>query len=499
MKTAPGRPTALMLTLFCVLAQLSLSQNHAARIDSFMQRLNHIEAFNGAILVAREGTVIYSKAFGYADVEWQTPNTTSTKFRIGSLTKCFTALLIMQLVEEGRVKLDGTVSDYLPDYPRTTGERITIHHLLAHRSGIPNYVRDIPDFWSKGDGSRHTPVNRERFVDIFSGLDLRFEPGSKFEYCNSGYYLLGLIIEKVTGKPYEAVLRERILVPVGMDNTGYPSSFRDIIPERARGHYATLGGYENAKYDNPSIYYATGGMYSTVNDMLLLDRALASEKLLSDSSKEKMFTLFHRDTRRGGGYGYGWKIDTVGLDEAMDPLMYVGHAGDAAGFFAWFGRFIEQDLFIVFMTNTNAIGVATMEDVFQPILRILYDRPVVPPKASIARTLLPTILKEGVGAAITQYHELRRTESGKYTFLEGELNDLGYYLLGSGRTEDAIAIFALNVEIYPDAYNTYDSLGEAYMVNGDQVLAVKNYKKSLALNPDNTNARERLKTLTSPP
>ena len=163
-------------------------------------------------------------------MEWKISNTPDTKFRLGSITKQFTATLIMQLVEEGKVKLDGKLSDYLLDYRKDIGEKVTVHQLLNHTSGIPSYTA-LPGFFS--DVSRN-PYSVADFVKKYASNNLEFEPGSKFSYNNSGYFLLGAIVEKVTGKPYEQVLKEKILDPLGMKNTGY-DHFDRLLEKRASG------------------------------------------------------------------------------------------------------------------------------------------------------------------------------------------------------------------------------------------------------------------------
>lgn len=223
------------------------------------------------------------------------------------------------------------------------------------------------------------------------------------------------------------------------------------------------------------------------------------EDLLSEESKELMFTPHHRGKSTGGGYGYGWDIQEVRFDDGLASVRAVGHAGDAPGFLGYIGRFIEEEHLIVFLTNTNALGVGNMRQVVLPILRILHDLPYDRPKVSVARALLPTIRDAGVAAGIEYYRRLKQSEPDNYAFEEGKLNTLGYQLLQQGRVRDAIDIFRLNVGEYPTGYNTYDSLAEAYMAGGFVVDAIANYRKSLELNPDNTNAVDMLQKLRAAP
>jgi CubicO group peptidase (beta-lactamase class C family) len=459
-----------------------------------MKRLDAYEMFSGAILVAEDGDVIYRNAFGHADREWQVPNTVDTRFRIGSITKPFTAILVFQLIEEGKLSLDGKIVDYLPDYPRPNGERVTLRHLLGHRSGIPNYLRDVPEF-TNGESAvpylTHTP---EGFVELFSEMDLRFEPGSQFEYCNSGYYLLGAIIEEVTRKSYALNLEERILRPAGMTASGYPEP-GEVVPKHASGYYQEADGYRNARPINTTVFYAAGGMYSTVEDLYRWDQALHSDVLLPEKAKGQMFERQFTNERTGGGYAYGWDVMPLVIDGLEDPLRTVGHAGDNPGFFGVVVRFVDDGDFIVFLTNTNAMNIRSMRGLVTAIASILHDAPYEMPRCPLVRPLLAVIHSGGVDAAVTQYRIWKRDDPEVYDFGESQLNALGYQLLGSGRAEEAVKIFRLNVEVYPEAFNTYDSLGEGYMALGDNDRAIANYRKSLELNPENSNAVDVLKRL----
>jgi CubicO group peptidase (beta-lactamase class C family) len=204
---------------------------------------------------------------------------------LGSITKQFTAALILQLVEEGKLKLDGKISDYLPRYRKDIGQGVIIHHLLTHTSGIPSYT-GRPDFMKE---TSRDPFGVEEFVEKYCSDDLEFEPGSRFRYNNSGYFLLGAIMEKLTGRPYEQALRERILDPLEMKNTGYDHP-QTILEKRAAGYERTLDGWRNAPYLDMSIPYAAGSLYSTVEDLFLRDQGLYWVPVLSDSSRQRMFT-----------------------------------------------------------------------------------------------------------------------------------------------------------------------------------------------------------------
>src|SRR6186713_2797513 len=204
--TAQTYRRSFLLSLLAILAfQVSaVAQSKANKIDNLLSLYHKYGQFNGSVLVADNGKVVYQKGLGLANMEWNIPNAPDTKFRLGSITKQFTSTLILQLVEQGKIKLDGKLTDYLPEYRKDTGDKVTIHQLLNHTSGIPSYT-DQPGFLQDVSRNPYTVVD---FVKKYTSGDLEFEPGSKFNYNNSGYFLLGAIIEKLTGKSYADVVRD---------------------------------------------------------------------------------------------------------------------------------------------------------------------------------------------------------------------------------------------------------------------------------------------------
>ena len=473
--------TAILLVNFQAAA---LAQDHAAKIQEVLTLAHKYQQFNGSALVAENGKVIYKGGFGFANMEWNIPNTPDTKFRLGSITKQFTATLTMQLVEQGKIKLDAKISDYLPDYRKDIGEKVTIHQLLTHTSGIPSYTGQ-PGFL---ENVSRNPYKVDDFVKKYASGNLEFEPGSKYSYNNSGYFLLGAIIEHVTGKSYEQVLQENIFDPVGMKNTGY-DHHDTIISKRATGYRKTSNGYTNASYLDMSIPYAAGSMYSTVEDLYLWDQALYMDKLLSAQSKALMYKPFLEN------YAYGWVVQSASFKQNGNDVQVIRHGGGINGFTTTIVRFPQEKNLIVMLDNT---GTGYLDPLSDSIAKILYNQPYEQPKISIVSVLEKTILEKGIATGVAQYRDLKAKESATYNFSEAELNQLGYQLLRTGKPREAIEIFKLNVEAYPQSFNTYDSLAEAYVAVNDRELAKQNYKKSLELNPNNTNAVAVLKTLDTP-
>lgn len=463
----------------------AVAQDRAAKIHEVLALAHKYRQFNGAALVAENGKVVYKGAFGMANIEWNIPNAPDTKFRLGSITKQFTAMLTLQLIEQGKIKLDGKISDYLTDYRKDIGDKVTVHHLLTHTSGIPSYT-DQPGFF---ENVSRNPYKVSDFVKKYASGDLAFEPGSKFTYNNSGYFLLGAIIEQVTGKSYEQALKENILDPAGMKNTGY-DHHNTIIPKRATGYSKTPDGYTNAPYLDMSIPYAAGSMYSTVEDLYLWDQALYTDKLISAQSKAMMYKPFLDD------YAYGWVVRNASFKQNDKPVQVISHGGGINGFTTTIVRYPDEKNLIVMLDNT---GSGYLNRLSESLAKILYNQPYDPPKISIVEVLGKTIAEKGIAAGIAQYRDLKAKQPATYEFAEPELNQLGYQLLRSGKSKEAIEIFKLNVEAYPQGYNTYDSLAEAYMTVNERELAIQNYKKSIELNPKNTNAVEVVKKLEKPP
>jgi CubicO group peptidase (beta-lactamase class C family) len=470
---------ALLALLFAVSASAA---THAEKIDALLAAYNNQRYFNGSALVAEKGSVIVRKGYGLANMEWQLPNRPDTKFRLGSITKQFTSMVIMQLVGEGKIKLDEKITTYLTDYRKDTGDKVTVRNLLTHTSGIPSYT-GFPGFFEK---QSRDPYAVADFVKTFCSGDLEFTPGSKFAYDNSGYFLLGAIIEHVTGKRYEQALQERIFDPLVMKDSGYDHS-APVLTRRAAGYVLTPGGYENAPYLDMSIPYAAGSLYSTVEDLYKWDRALYTDKLLSADLKKTLFTPLLNN------YAFGWAVRPMKLDDGKTEVATIGHGGGINGFNTVEIRMPETQDLVVLLDNTSRGD--KLDGAVHGIIDILHD--IEPPalKVSVVDELMKTLAAGDARQAIARYRELKAKSPQAYDFSESEINVLGYTMLQRGRTADAIEIFLLNVEENPKSWNVYDSLAEAYAAHGDRDLAIANYKKSVELNPKNTGALEAIKKL----
>lgn len=475
------------LTLTLVLAFLFFSatkiqsQTDAEKIDDLINRYYEYGLFNGSALVVKNGDVIFKKGCGYANFEWKVPNAPDTKFRIGSISKQFTATLIMQLVEEGKIKLDGKITDYLQNYRKDTGEKVTIHQLLNHTSGIESYT-DMPNVWKDSLRNHYT---KNYFIKHFQSGDLQFEPGTEFHYNNTGYYLLAAIIEEVTGKPFGEYLKEKILIPVGMENTGVEDN-EIVIEKEASGYLKDGNQLLRDRYMYMPNAMGAGNMYSTVEDMVKWNKALYGNKILSEESKDKMFTPYLSN------YGYGWFITSRKFEETGDSIKIIWHTGGINGFTTLFARLVDDNSMIALFNNT---GASPRTAIANQIENILYGFDYQYPKLPIGDYLLTVIDDEGIESAIETYNQAKEDDEELFDFSETELNKLGYVLLRDGKIDEAIEIFKLNISAYPNSANVYDSMGEAFMEKGENGKAIENYKRSLELNPGNKNAVAMLKKL----
>lgn len=472
----------LFLALSVFTQTFLLAQTKAEKIDQLISKYNEYRYFNGSALVADNFDVVFKKGYGQANMEWNIPNAADTKHRLGSITKQFTSMLIMQLVEKGKIKLDGKLTDYLPYYRKDTGDKITIEMLLTHTSGIPSYTAET-DFIKNVSRKFYKP---DDFVKEHCSGDLEFEPGKQYAYNNSGYFLLGAIIEKITGKSYESVLKKNIFEPLGMNNSGYDLA-EPILLKRAAGYQKTFEGYTNAPFLDMSLPYAAGSLYSTVEDLLIWDKALQTEKLLPKKFMNEIFKS--RVDGLGAKYGYGWSLGKRKIgNEEYDVIT---HGGGINGFNT-INYFIPKNGQVVILFS-NA-GGAPLNEITHKIISILNNEDVKMPAQSLAEHLATVIKEDGVESAVAQFKQMKE-EKEAFVLRENEMNQLGYSLMNENKLDEAIAVFKLNVDEFPKSANVYDSYGEALLKKGNKEEAITNYKKSLELNPRNSSAAKTLKDL----
>jgi D-alanyl-D-alanine carboxypeptidase len=313
-------------------------QELSERIDSMMLKHFKPDEPGASIIVTRKGKPIFRKGYGMANVELGVKIEPHMVFRLGSITKQFTAVSILMLMEQGKLDLQDEITKYLPGYP-TQGHRITLEHLLTHTSGIKDYT-NAPDFMKNS----RADLELQALVDTFKPLPMDFAPGEQFSYSNSGYVMLGLIIEKVSGMKYAEFLQKHVFEPLGMANT-YFDMPNPIIPGRVAGYQPAGDKFENCDYISMTLPHAAGSLASSVDDMAKWDAALYTEKLVKQSSLHKAWTPCTLNDGTSTGYGFGWGIST------QHGYSMITHNGGINGFMSDAFRFPNEKVYVCILTN----------------------------------------------------------------------------------------------------------------------------------------------------
>ena len=367
---------------------VTIGQVEAVSIDSLLAKSADNAEFCGSVLVAKGGKLIISKGYGYSHEEQKIPNDENTVFNIASVTKTFTAALILKLQEQGKLSLSDVVSKYYPGYPN--GDKITIHHLLNQTAGIPDYLQDKK--FQAIDQSK--PQTLEEMIAFFKDKPLEFEPGRAFAYSNSNYTLLGYIIEKVTGLSYEAALDAYIFKPLHLKQTSYGPPQKNNL-NVATGYMMYYKNFKRpAMVVHPSISYATGAIYSTVKDLYAWHRALQTNRFLSARS---LAAAYKKDNPR---YGYGW------FSDSLYGRLRVSHDGNIPGYKSNINRFPQDDVCVIALSNANNSGVG---GIVRNIVNILYQQPL---SRSFANT--PVLqLAEAIKKEYTGIYKFRKEDSSQ--------------------------------------------------------------------------------------
>ncbi|WP_192350000.1 serine hydrolase [Algoriphagus sp. Y33] len=332
----------LLIVTFCLFSQipqLVYSQALDAKIDSLLETAFSPEGPGAVFLVAKAGKPIYRKAFGKANLELNVPMAPGNVFEIGSMTKQFTAVSILMLVDQGKLRLNDEITNFIPDYP-TRGKSITVHHLLTHTSGIKSFtsmkaLRTI----ERGD------LTPPELIDFFNNEPMDFDPGEEFKYNNSGYVILGHIIEILSGQSYAEFVKEHIFTKLEMNSSQY-ASHSQVIENRAYG-YHRKDKYVNKNYVSLSLPYASGSLMSTVDDMLKWNEAIKNNTLVKEATKNKAFENYTLKNGEKINYGYGWHITT--LNDAVS----FEHGGSIFGFKSMGVYLPEEDIYVVGLSNCD--------------------------------------------------------------------------------------------------------------------------------------------------
>ncbi len=380
--------------LFIYFFSASFAQTQQQKLDELLTAYSKLYAFNGTAFVSSKGQTILHKGYGYSNIDMKELNDTQTLFQIGSITKQFTTTIILKLFEMNKLKLTDKLTKYFPGYPN--GDKITIHHLMSHTSGIFNYTNDVAFMTQHA----HEPTIEKVVVDLLKKRPLDFAPGTNWNYSNSGYMLLGYIIQKVTKKPYETVVRDYIFKPLQMTNSGFDFMHSTNV-HKAIG-YSAISEESNsiAKLVDSSVSYAAGSIYTAPVDLYKWHRAILQNKIIKRATIEKAFTVVKNK------YGYGWMIDS------LDQKQITKHSGGIDGFNAYFARLEADDVCVVLLNN---MGNPRLAEINQNILSLLYDKPYKVPVIKTEIKVSEEILQKYVGTyeLMPQFQIVVTLENGK--------------------------------------------------------------------------------------
>lgn len=348
-----------------------------AKLDQFFDRLAEKNKAMGSLVIVKDGKVHYTRTIGYSQISGteKKPLTEANRFRIGSITKMFTAAMILQLVEEGKLKLTDTLDKFLPQVPNA--KKITIVQILSHRSGIPNVSRE-----QNAQGNvKTTPMTKDEHLALIVKATADFEPDTKSLYSNSGYFLLGLIVEKLTGKSYEVVLEEKIATKIGLKDTYIATGNIDVNKNECLTYFIMPGGnWKQVPETHPSILFSAGAIVSTPNDLAKFIQALFDGKIVSKESLDQMKTM-----RDGEGLGM--------VTFVFSGKTFYGHTGGADNYGAWLAYLPEEKLAVAYATNAKVYPV---KDIVSGVVDIYYNKPFqIPAFESIA--VSPEVLDKYVG------------------------------------------------------------------------------------------------------
>jgi len=456
------------------------AQSKHSRLNKIMKTYHGFNMFEGAVLVAENGKVIYKASFGKANREWNIPNTTGTKFMIGSVSKPLTATLTLIQVQKKLIDLDKTIADYLPEFTSKPAANVTIKQLLSHTSGIPNY--DITkDFFPRISRQNFT---RENYVKVFMDSALAFKPGTRYAYSSWGYFTLGYILEKITGRSYSQLMKEDIFDKIQMNNSG-SYYHTQIVPGRATGYDYSFGGFTSADFRDQSNTMGTGDIYSTVEDLFKFHLAISNNTLIDKALTDEMLTPGMRPAQ----YGYGWFNKNFKYTPA-DSIASNFHLGMTEGFISFMLRIPSTNSFVIILCNsspTDFFGITGN------LVKVLYDKPVFI-KQPVHKKMETYISTMGASKAVEEYRKMKTDSTGYYIDWIS-MNFIVEQLLNLKRFEDARIIAENNAAEFPDKDLVMVTMGNVYLNLNRKSDAITYYKKALKIYPGYEEARNRLKEL----
>jgi D-alanyl-D-alanine carboxypeptidase len=462
-----------ILTLVLLL-MVTLTFAQKPNLNEIKQQLRVLEKENylsGVILIAKNGKPIYKEAFGFANLPDSIRNKTNTKFNLASINKMFTAMAVMQLVEAGKISLQDKISKYLTDYPnKTVADSVTIHQLLTHTSGMHS-------FWEE-----HDKLAKEKFktvsdyLPLFVNNKLAFAPGSDFLYSNSGYMVLGLIIEKMSGQNYFDYVKEHIYKLAKMINTD-AYELDNAIPNLATGYTMSLeepGQWKNNTFLNPTKGTPAGGGYSTVDDLLSFANALQNNILLSKESA----TLYTsgKVKFREGMYAYGFEENTI------NGHRIIGHTGGHDGVASEIMIYPDLGYTVVILTNGEVENYWEASNLIKK--QLVGSAPSID-NFFYTKDIIKTVCNKGYEAGIKEIEQ----NSKKYSLRENLIERYGYKLLFEKKYSQAIDLFNLNIHNFPNSTSSYYNISEAYRLSNQKKEAIKFLKLYIEKEPEDNDVK----------
>jgi CubicO group peptidase (beta-lactamase class C family) len=469
----------LLLFLLC-LGGIVNAQSKKEQMDAIMRTYHAYNMFDGAVLVAENGKVIYKNAFGQANREWNIPNTTDTRFMIGSISKPLTAMLTLVQVQKGLISLDGKVADYLPEFKGKPAGVVTIRQLLSHTSGMPNYDI-IKDFFPR---ISRQYFDRSDYIKLYMDSALAFTPGTKYNYSSWGYFTLGYILERISGKPYSQLMKEDVFDKLDMRNSG-SYYHTQVVSKRATGYDYSVEGYNSSDFRDQSNTMGTGDIYSTVEDLFKFHLGISNNTLIDKKLTDMMLT----PGIKPADYGLGWFNKSFNYTDT-DSVRANFHLGMTDGFIAFMVRIPSTNSMAVILCNsspTDFYGIA------RNLVSLLHNKPVKV-KRPLHKTVESVIAGKGATAAVQAYNKLK-TDTANYYIDWVSMNFMAEQLLQLKRYEEARIISELNATEFPDKDMVMVTMGNIYLKLNRKADAITYYKKALALFPGYEEARNRLKEL----
>lgn len=478
----PKTSTATKLTLYGILLSLAIVAAPAQpalrqQLDSLMHAFVRNTFFSGVVLVANNDSLIYERSFGFADRERNIPNTASTSFNIASMGKTFTSVLIMQLVESGRLDLHAPIRTYLSeDIPNA--DRITIHHLLTHTSGLSNYMMH-PDY----NDRRRKLRSLSDVMELVIRMPLAFDtPGERFEYSNSAYIVLGRIIEKVTGKDYVTYVNEKLWRPLGMTGTFIAHPLVLDPPHQAMPYYVFSERSSVSALSDENPAFSDGGAFSNARDLLKFLRALLSETLLKPQTMQLMFTPYSKMSAQLS-YGYGWSV----AGESPGTRV-VGHSGGGLGYSNDMRILPDKGTIVIVQANLRT----SPRSVTESILRLLTKGTLDLPRQSPASMLFGAMERKGVAAVLDSLNAFIASNGLTMPDSPRVLVDVADAFSTLRRYDDALLVHRKNVSLFPASTMPYNAMGAMYLAMGKKNEAEQSFRKALEIDPHDAYARMQL-------